>query len=291
MQEMKIYDAHIHLLFRYPSHQLEDTFEYLKSLGLGGCDVLVIAEFPQEIGTILKMVPKNYHKDVNLRILQNQAHPFHILNKISYMKIVPYLDTRYFECEIDRKIKEYRQLGFMGVKLLYVPEEDSLLGIAGMEEAFRRSRQQSETIVSQIIESASNQNMSVLIHVDLRREKEFISDVVNAYPRTHFNIAHFGFSRRAIAPLLEKYLNCYTDCSSLLPFIKKYPQSYEKFIRRYQDRVLFGSDALIGRPVKVKDSLDILDRYLKDKGLLRKIYRDNYLRFHGLFVKTNAKKH
>jgi len=124
--------------------------------------------------------------------------------------------------------------------------------------------------------------MFVIIHVDLRRYGEFIEEVLRSYPLTNFNIAHFGFSRRAIGPLLEEYDNCYTDSSSLTPFIRKAPRPYKEFIERYRDRILFGSDALIGRPKMAKRALDFLVDYLNDQALSTKIFNGNYFKFHKI---------
>jgi len=277
---MKFYDAHIHFLFPQPPSDLRKIFLYLEEIGLAGFVALVIAEYPSNTRTIKEMVPAGFHEDVSLEIFANQKEPFPLFKKAPHLEIVPYLDARFIETNIEEKIEMYRGLGFKGIKVLYVPEEDPVLGIRGMEQAFGRGQRESEKISSRLVESASNHGMSILVHVDLRRYGDFISEMIKAHPMTNFNIPHFGFSRREISPLLEEYGNCFTDLSSLTAFMKKEPETYLEFIGRYQDRILFGSDALIGQPEVVKSSREFLFNFIDDKALLTKILSTNYLKFH-----------
>lgn len=285
---MEFYDAHIHFLFKSTRSSIKRSLDYLAEIGLRGFDACVIGEYPRDIATILKMVPEGYHKDISLEVLDNQRDPFPLLKESSQMRIIPYLDARFIENNIEKKIDMYRRMGFEGLKLLYIPEEDDVLITQGMEQAFGRTLKQSEMVTSLLIESAASQDMCVLIHIDLRKYGEFIEEMIKSHPLTNFNIAHFGFSRHAIAPLLEKYDNCYTDFSSLTPFIKKAPGVYKEFIERYQGRILFGSDALIGRPEEAKSALDFFLDYLDDQGLLTKIFNENYFKFHKIERKLDG---
>jgi hypothetical protein len=231
---MKFYDAHIHFLFPQPPSDLKRIFVYLEEIGLAGFVALVIAEYPSDIRTIKKMAPEGFHKDVSLEILANQKEPFPLFNHAPRLEIVPYLDVRFVETNIEEKMERYRGLGFKGIKVLYVPEEDPILGMGGMKQTFGRDRKQSEKISARLIESASAHGMAILVHVDLRRYGDFISEMIKAHPMTNFNIPHFGFSRREISPLMEKCENCYTDLSSLTVFMKREPETYLEFIGRYQ---------------------------------------------------------
>jgi hypothetical protein len=40
------------------------------------------------------------------------------------LKIIPFVDGHFIEDEIEYKIRRFREKGFQGLKLLYVPEED-----------------------------------------------------------------------------------------------------------------------------------------------------------------------
>ena len=279
---MKFYDAHVHFIYGGSVDQLRQTCAFLEKIGLGGLDALVLAEFPSEIETLLKMIPGMYHKDVTTQVLENQRDPFPALREASSLKIIPFLDARFIGDDIEEKIEEFTQKGFQGLKLLHVPEEDPVIRVGGMRKAFGRTVKQSEEVTSSLIESASSRGMPILLHVDLRKHGAFVSDQLGQHPQINFNIPHFGFSRREIGFLLESYPNCYTDLSSLAPFMKEDPGSYQNFIRRYQDRILFGSDALIGQPETVQSALAFLEEFLNDQEIFQKLVNMNYLKFHRL---------
>ena len=256
---MEYYDAHIHFFYNCSLHELQQKIGLLEKTGLSGMNILVIREFPAEIDTYLKMIPGAYHPFVTREALENQRDPFAVMNLPRHLKIVPFLDTRFMENHIAEKIKMYKQRGFIGLKLLYVPEEDTTFHIGGMEKTFGRTCKQSEKITSLIIEQASSQGMPILMHVDLRRYGDFVEEMIRSHPGTHFNIPHFGFSRRVMSFLLEKYPNCYTDMSSLTLFMEKEAAPYKSFIKQYQDRILFGSDAVIGQPERVQSTLEFMN--------------------------------
>ena len=279
MTDHDYYDVHIHFFYRCSLAELKCIFNRLEEIGLAGINVLVLAEFPTPINTVLKMIPGEYHASVTEESLEHQKDIFDVVNLPHHLKIAPFLDARFIETNVDEKFKMYRQKGFKGLKLLYVPEEDADLRIVGMEKTFGRTRTQSEKITSMLIEKASSQGMPVLIHVDLRKYGDFVAEMIGSFPETNFNIAHFGFSRRAVSVLLEKYPNCYTDMSSLESFMEKDPVSYRNFIKRYQDRILFGSDALISEPERVESTLRFINRFLEDEEIFHKLVNKNYINY------------
>jgi len=278
---MKFYDAHIHFFYNCPTDELKRILERLESIGLAGMDVLVISEFPPEVETVLKMIPGAYHPYVTPQVFENQKDPFPVLHLTDHLKMVPFLDARFIEDNIEQKIRMFHQRGFKGLKLLYVPEEDAEYRIGGMEKAFGRTCKKSEEITALLIESASSQGMSILMHVDLKKHGEFVAEMIGAHRQTNFNIPHFGFSRKAISSLLDSYPNCYTDVSSLRIFMERDPESYRNFIRRYQDRILFGSDALVSQPENIQSALKFLERFLDDAEIFFNLVNKNYLTFHG----------
>ena len=274
---MKYYDVHIHFFHQCSLNELKQKFGFLEKIGFAGINILVVAEFPTEINDVLKMIPGAYHPYVTQKALENQKDPFTVIQLSHHLKIVPFLDARFIENNIGEKIKMYRQRGFKGLKLLYVPEEDTTLRIGGMEKAFRRTCSQSEKITSLIIEHASSQGMPILMHADLRKYGNFVAEMIGNFPKTNFNIPHFGFSRQVISSLLDQHPNCYTDMSSLISFMEKDPVSYKSFIKRYQDRILFGSDALIGEPERVESTLQFINRFLGDEEIFHKVANKNYM--------------
>jgi hypothetical protein len=278
---MKFYDAHIHFYSPDPSHDSGLLFDRLKGMGLAGFHAIVFTEFPLDLSKVLKMVPGAYHRYVTLRVLQHYQAPFHLFRRIGGLGIVPFADARFIEADAEQKMKGFWNQGFRGLKLLYVPEEDPGLLLAGMEEAFGRTVRQSEEITARLIDAAASRRMPVLFHADLKRYGPFVEEMIRAHPKTHFNIPHFGSSRKAMSLLLDKYVNCYTDLSSLTPYMKKEGASYRDFICQYQEKILFGSDALIGMPEHVESTVHFLRQLVDNEKIFYKLAHGNYLNFHG----------
>lgn len=277
---MKFYDAHIHFIPQGSSDDIRRSFDFLEGIGLVGFDALVLSEYPRDTATILKMIPAGYHNQINPHTFNKQRNFFTLLKQSCNLKIIPYLDARFIEDDIEQKIIMYRDLGVKGLKLLYVPEEDEGLKVGGMQQAFGRTVKESERITALLIDSASSQGMTVLFHVDLRKYGEFVAEMLAGYPRTNFNIPHFGFSRKSVSDLLDTYPNCYTDISSLTPFIKNCAPSYLDFIKRHQNRILFGSDAMILEPVTVQSTMQVVVDFLEGSKAVKKVLSENYLAFH-----------
>ncbi len=276
---MEYYDAHIHFFYDCSLKELQQKIELMEKTGLAGMNILVISEFPPERETYLKMIPGDYHSHVTPEALEHQNDPFEVIHLPLHLKIVPFLDARFMEDHIEEKIKIYREKGFKGLKLLYVPEEDTVFRIGGMKKTFGRTRKQSEKITSLIIQNASSLGMPILIHADLRKYGDFVGEMIRSYPETHFNIPHFGFSRKAISNLLDRYQNCYTDMSSLVSFMEKDQPSYKSFIKQYQGRILFGSDVVIGHAEGVQKTLKFMDQFIGDREILHKIVNKNYKKY------------
>ena len=275
------YDAHIHFYFQFPGEGLRGVFDRLRKSGLTGFSALVFTEFPNDIEVVLKMVPGAYHGHISLAALERQQEPFPYFAWAQPLTVIPFADARFIDQGIEEKMALFKQRGFRGLKLLYVPEEDRNIRVQGMEQAFGRPVQKSEEITARLIDSAASQGMCVLFHVDLRRYGNFAEEMLRSHPATSFNIPHFGSSRKALFRLLEKYPNCYTDTSSLLSFMREDPESYKNFIHQFQDRILCGSDALIGDPGRVEETQRFAEQFLDDPAIFHKLTCKNYLDFHG----------
>lgn len=278
---MQCYDAHIHFYFKFPAAELKRVFSRLLKGGLVGFNALIFVEYPNDLNTVLKMVPGMYHNDISLQALEMQQDPFPYFTWAAPLSIIPYADARFIEQDVEAKMARFKQRGFKGLKLLYVPEEDKNIRVQGMEQAFGRSVKKSEEITARLIDSAASLGMCILFHVDLRRYGNFAEEMLKSHPQTNFNIPHFGSSRKAMSHLLGNYPNCYTDISSLTPFMRDDPESYQSFIRQFPDRMLYGSDALISKPGHVETTLRFLKRFLDDPILFHKLAGKNYLEFHA----------
>jgi len=139
----------------------------------------------------------------------------------------------------------------------------------------------SEDLTARLVAQASSFGWPVILHADLRRYGPFVEELVQAHPRTPFVVPHFGFSRKAMAGLLDRTDHVHTDFSSLLPFMRRAPEAYETFIGSYPDRVLFGTDTLVSWPELTEEYVDFVSSILPDEEVRSKVFQENYLRIHG----------
>jgi predicted TIM-barrel fold metal-dependent hydrolase len=278
----KWYDAHIHFSYFHSSNEILLVLRDLKKKGLAGFDALTYEEMPSEIETILMMVPGAYHEIITPQVIEQQKDPLAVIQQAAPLKIVPFADARFVKSDAHQKVRGFKQRGFQGIKLFYVPEEDKELQIGGMKKALGRSVKESERITAFLIEEASSHGMLVLFHADLRKYGGFVEEMVRSHPKTNFNIPHFGSSRKLMSTLMDRYSNCYSDLSSLIPVMERDPDAYLNFIIDYQDRILFGSDAVIGWPEYVASALRFVSRLLEGGEVLEKVMNRNYLKFHRI---------
>lgn len=275
---MKCYDAHVHI--HILSADVTACLSYLKNHHIDGFSGLVVIDYPKDVSMIKKMIPGFFHEHITLENLSKDKTIVPIASRSENPAILLYLDARFIDTDVETKIETYFKSGFRGLKLLYVPEEDPVLQIGGMQQAFGRSMQASEKITSLLVENAAKHRMPVLLHIDLRRYGSFAAEMIGMHPEINFNIAHFGFSRRIISEFLDKYENCYSDTSSLTPFMEKDPEKYFDFITHYQDKILFGSDAVISNPHGSYVAKNAMLKLVADENIRQKVFNENYLRFH-----------
>ena len=143
----------------------------------------------------------------------------------------------------------------------------------GWKKLFKQSQKSYEDVTLKMIEQAVAFNWPVIFHVDLRLHEDFARKILEKFPGHPFIFPHFGFSRKIIVQLIENYDDCYTDFSSLLPFMQKTPEAYSKFIIKYQDRVLFGTDATTDWPDLVNQYIETVKMLIDDEVVLQKIFQ------------------
>jgi len=66
--------------------------------------------------------------------------------------------------------------------------------------------------------------------------------------------------------------------------------SYKDLMRRYQDRIPSGSDALIARPERSESALQFIERFLGDEEVFYKLADTNYMDYmtHGMKTPNSA---
>lgn len=276
---MEYYDVHNHFFWQGPLEAAKEFYGHFK--GLVGVSLIIIEEAPSDWNEVKLLVPKAYHDIITVEMIRVQRKAFRLNEVLEELFIFPFLDTRFFRSHHVKDLMNYLEQEYLGVKVLYIPEEDETIGVEGWENVFGRSVRKSEQMIADMIETCDRLNVPVLFHADLKRYNDFVCDLIRAYPKTRFNVPHFGQSRKMMATVLESYPNCYTDFSSLLPYMKQTPKAYRDFIEAFSNRIMFGSDAIFYRPDMLKEYVEFIES-LFDGALLKKIVHDNYRCFHGL---------
>jgi len=275
---MQFYDAHVHFFYEDSVDLVKK--EYLEMDGFLGASLLVLEEAPAEKESFLKLVPGAYHDMITPGIIYSSVDLVQWLRTSDGLSFIPCLDTRFFLSD-HLSIKHYVQKGYKVIKVLYVPEKDEAIKVEGWEHALERTVSESERLVADIVAECDRLGVPMLFHVDLNRYNGYVCELISAFPNVLFNVPHFGSSRKRMAEILSRYPNCYTDFSSLLPFMKAAPETYKDFIQTFSDRVLFGSDAILGQPSMVKVYADYVKTLLAGD-LLEKVTWRNFRRFHWL---------
>lgn len=166
---MEFYDAHLHILFKCRPSDLQNRLDFLKGIGVKGFCAIITPEFPGDVNTIREMIPEVYYSIQDLEVLCKQEHILPIIRQVTNPDIIPYIDARYIGTDIERKMEKYHGQGYVGLKLLYVPEEDNVSKIHGMARAFGRPPAESERITADLIACTARYGMPVLIHLDLSK--------------------------------------------------------------------------------------------------------------------------
>jgi len=277
---MDIYDAHVHYLWRGPDPETGIKFFGLQNMELKGMALIVMGHHLQDMERCFEFIPHSYHEKISRNIfVDSTGIALPAAEFFPGIDIFPYLDSRYIT-EDEADLSRFRDLGYRGLKLLYVADEDRAYGMSGWPLLFGKSKEDFARITVNLIEQASVFKWPVIFHADLRLHEDFIRDILAGFKGHPFIFPHFGFSRKIMAHLLEEFDDCYTDFSSLLPFMQKAPDAYRNFMEVYGNRVLFGSDATCDWPELISEYIETVKSFISDEVLLKKIFQDNYLKIH-----------
>jgi predicted TIM-barrel fold metal-dependent hydrolase len=102
-----------------------------------------------------------------------------------------------------------------------------------------------------VFDASAGRNVPLVYHADLTLHGGFVEEYLQAHPQLRVNIPHFGFSRKRMAALLDRYPALMTDISSLGPYMDTNPGSYRNFILDYPDRVMLGSDTIASHDMRI----------------------------------------
>jgi hypothetical protein len=220
--------------------------------------------------------------------LFNEAADLLELTQQSDAMLYPMLDTRMLTLEALSSIPEYMARGFGGIKGLYLVDDGNDLRVTSVPDTFGITVQQYHQREWQIFAFAEANDLPVLYHMDANRYGDVMQAILNDFPRLRINFPHFGIGRKAFSKILDRYPNAYTDIAFMLPHIKNNPASYSDFISHYQDRVCFGSDALIYQPEVVLDYVKLVRALKLPEEIECKVFSVNPRRFLGKRLGTQC---
>ena len=277
---MKYYDAHVHFIWKGSFNEVWQRWQVLLKKGLMGMSLIIIGHYPSNWEKFLELVPSAYQKTFEKNFFdEGLGFQISIAQQLSDVEVFPYLDCRFIDMR-HSDLTKYFEAGFKGLKVLYIPDNDFEFGVIGWKQFFGRSKAESQRLIIQMIEQAFSFGWPIIFHVDLRRYADFVMEILQINPGCPFIIPHFGFSRKILAKFLERFNCCYTDFSSLLPFMQNNPHDYLDFITTYNDRILFGSDALLEEPGLTANYLEFIIRLIENEDIRAKIMCENYLQIH-----------
>lgn len=159
------------------------------------------------------------------------------------LEVLSFLDIRAWDGE--RALAPWWGAGHAGIKdILILEEDDPKMQMPPLRLIPGLSREQYLDRHRETFALAERLDVPLVYHVDLSLHWSFLTECLAAHPGVRVDIPHFGFSRRRIVELFERFPSVYTDCSSLLPLMEADPAGYRRFIMDFPERVLLGSDSL-----------------------------------------------
>lgn len=273
---MNYIDAHIH--FFVPSQSMYQVYlDILGDKNLEKVFALVFSSDALDIEKTYRLVPKHVKGFVKgLTEFRSCDSFFEFVNKHALsQKVVPFIDDRALVKNVRATLEEYKKMGFVGIKSFYLPERDEHY-IDSFMDVFSISLADYQKTQREMFAFASENEMPIMCHTSVKKYPDFIEGLLREFKNVRVCIPHFGYSRRSIAPLLEKYENFYTDISSLLGLMKKQKEEYVEFMDRHREKILLGTDGPGFE--KASDYANFLEKNLSGEAF-RKIARGNALRF------------
>ncbi|MGK2906336.1 MAG: amidohydrolase family protein [Desulfuromonadales bacterium] len=196
--------------------------------------------------------------------------------------LFPMVDTRCLNGDVPSLLQHYVELGFRGIKGLYLADDGNDLNVSSIPETFGISLEQYHQREWQIFSFAEANGLPVLYHMDANRYGDVMQAILDDFPRLRINFPHFGIGRKAFRKVLDSNDNVYTDIAFMAPHIRNNPESYRDFISYYPDRVCFGSDALLYQPEIVLEYIELVMSLKMPEELEARVLAGNPRRFLGL---------
>ncbi len=272
---MEFIDAHLHFGGREDEILgTKDIFVKLKALGLKKVYLLCFTTYGLDFSEIIRVAPyharSHYHPDFV------DSNP--LLQKVREELededfIVPFLDFRIIHGDIESWLEHYMGFGYQGLKTLFIPEYDDFLQVESPAEILKTTKSSYLDWQQRVMDYGQRNNLPLICHLNLHNHFEYAFEFLSNFPNLQINFPHFGFSRKKMSLLLDKFNNCYSDISGLYDYIEKDPKSYCDFIEHYKDRVMFGSDCAWNEAERTEGYLGLVEALpFQDKYRQRLLY-------------------
>jgi hypothetical protein len=245
-------DAHIHwCVFGRPLEEVAAELEWLEKSGYEAVVVFPLPAMGAPPERALELIPGAYRDFTGLdaaRMAHDDLQAWFRFQplwaaKPRRLRVLSFLDVRAWDGR--SSLDSWWGDGHAGFKNVLVLEQDEakmrmppLRRVSGIgpEEYLDAHRA--------VFAEAARRGAPVTYHADLTLHAAFVEECLAEHPNLRVSIPHFGFSRRRMARLLERFPGVVTDISSLRPFIEEEPEAYRSFLLEYPQRVLLGSDAI-----------------------------------------------
>lgn len=277
----EIIDVHCHCFAGLDqAERVNQGLARLRSHGVSCMAVMGLINTSLDEQAVWKLIPDGFE---NLGDpLFNEADDLLQFARQNGSMLFPMLDTRHLHGDVPALLQNYYERGFRGIKGLYLADDGNDLNIGNVPDTFSISLVDYHRREWEIFAFAQAKSLPVLYHMDARRYGDTMRAILDDFPRLRINFPHFGIGRKAFSEILDRYTNVYTDIAFLAPHIRSNPTSYIDFIKHYQDRVCFGTDALLYQPDIVLDYIELVKSLQLPEEIENKVFSLNPRRFLGL---------
>jgi len=280
-QTQEIIDVHCHCFAGLEQNEaVSSGFARLREAGVNHLAVMGLVNKRLNEQDVWKLIPQGFPNLGNP--LFNEADALLQFAQQSDGMLFPMLDTRMLNEGVPGFLDQHLKRGFRGIKGLYLADSSNDLGLSSIPDTFGISLQQYLNREWEIFAFAEAMDLPVLYHMDANRYGDTMHAILDDFPHLRINFPHFGIGRKAFSKILDRYSNVYTDIAYLLPHIQNDPVGYADFIGHYQDRVCFGSDALLYQTEIVLEYIKLVRSLKLPAAIKTKVFSANPRRFLGL---------
>lgn len=257
LDRQEIIDVHCHCFASQgQAERVNAGLARLRAAGVSHLAVMGLINTDLDEETVWKLIPPGFD-NLGDRLFNEADHLLQFARQNGPM-LFPMVDTRHLHGDVPGQLQHYVERGFRGIKGLYLADDGNDLKIGNVPEVFGISLAEYHRREWAIFAFAEAAGLPVVYHMDARRYGDIMRAILDDFPRLRINFPHFGIGRKAMAAILDRYPNVFTDIAYMRPHMQSEPAGYRDFISHYPDRVCFGSDALIYQEEIVLTYIDLV---------------------------------